>query len=876
MSVRTAASVAAALSWCMAAGPRPVVATAGPCVVGLPLNAGCGSVAPAGCCAGGNVLWCAPDGVTLCALECVGAGTCGFAVTHEIYDCGTAGLADPTGTLPMQCDWACAPDCTGRQCGPDGCLGSCGDCPQDTPLCASGGQCVSCLPDCDGKTCGLDGCGGLCGVCPVGLDCDPNGHCCTPDCTGAECGSDGCGGTCGACGWPMHCSPGRTCEECGCSGRVCGNDGCGASCGTCPAGQGCTPDGTCAPAPAGCSPGELGCSGCACGTCVCAGDPWCCSVAWDSLCAVACARCEGCGDLCVPDCQGRVCGDTDGCGGSCGTCPQGMRCAGFGKKCLPCGCTAKECGDDGCGTSCGSCPPGEVCAKGSCVPLGCGVTASPGCAGCACEECVCSIDPACCTVAWDATCATACRYECQGCPCIPDCDSRECGWVGCGYKKFTCGSCPAGAVCTLDGLCCKPSCKGKECGSDGCGGLCGECSTGQVCHAGKCTCVPVCEGKACGPDGCGGSCGDCPGSTACRGGSCEPDYPAACLGSKVPSADACPVGLGFEGCCDDQGRVVWCEGGALHCLACASKDGCGWRTQKPSGEAAAWYDCGGSGADPAGTFALLCGALCVPACTGHECGPDGCGGTCGSGCGPDVPCVDGHCSPVSPDAVGGDGGAEDTWLSDGSVGDGGSLDDGGSLHDGGAEDVASDVAPAPDEGSTDEASPDDGTTRPRDAVEARGGDGGAASDSWTRLTGDGSGGGRGTHDSAGGRIGADALPDDALARGRPEPRPGVDARTSDAAEATPDTGSTCGESRGGCRDGVLGGGAGPGPGEGCGGCAASGGAPGGAQAGALVAFVALLTWSHRLGSRSAPQTRQTWRLRPRVRLYAPTWPSTRA
>jgi MYXO-CTERM domain-containing protein len=61
---------------------------------------------------------------------------------------------------------ACVPACTGRQCGPDGCGGSCGTCPA-TDTCSAAGECV-CTPQCAGKTCGPDGCGGSCGgPCPT-------------------------------------------------------------------------------------------------------------------------------------------------------------------------------------------------------------------------------------------------------------------------------------------------------------------------------------------------------------------------------------------------------------------------------------------------------------------------------------------------------------------------------------------------------------------------------------------------------------------------------------------------------------------------------------------------------------------------------------
>ncbi len=84
--------------------------------------------------------------------------------------------------------------------------------PLDTP----------CVPDCDGKECGDDGCGGSCGVC-VDL-CDPCGTgreppedpslciedegicaspCCPLCCDDIGCGDDGCGGSCGVCDPPQ-------------------------------------------------------------------------------------------------------------------------------------------------------------------------------------------------------------------------------------------------------------------------------------------------------------------------------------------------------------------------------------------------------------------------------------------------------------------------------------------------------------------------------------------------------------------------------------------------------------------------------------------------------------------------------------------------
>jgi|GEM_PF-6109571 hypothetical protein len=149
-------------------------------------------------------------------------------------------------------------DCVGA---PQPCYsvyGSCGwvqdgpickkDCSYE-PLCENDEVCannVCCKPQCDGKECGDDGCGGSCGSCGDGY-CS-NGACvCTPSCKDKECGDDGCGGTCGVCyvpgegcvDWECQCIP-------KCDGKECGYDGCGDECGLCPNGKSCL-DGVCIP-----------------------------------------------------------------------------------------------------------------------------------------------------------------------------------------------------------------------------------------------------------------------------------------------------------------------------------------------------------------------------------------------------------------------------------------------------------------------------------------------------------------------------------------------------------------------------------------------------------------------------------------------------
>ncbi|MBN1947734.1 MAG: hypothetical protein JW797_18860 [Bradymonadales bacterium] len=199
--------------------------------------------------------------------------------SQTLYNCGPDQYCDCQGN----CQDLCTPSCAGRECGPDGCGGSCGSCSAQEH-CTDAGRCeTSCIPDCEGRECGSDGCGGSCGSCAAEEHCTNAGLCepdCLPDCTGRQCGPDGCGGVCGTCSTQEHCTDAGRCEpNClpDCAGRQCGPDGCGGVCGTCEYGWYCTSDGVCI------------------------------------------AGCE-------PNCGGRECGD-DGCGGSCGQCDSDQVCS---------------------------------------------------------------------------------------------------------------------------------------------------------------------------------------------------------------------------------------------------------------------------------------------------------------------------------------------------------------------------------------------------------------------------------------------------------------------------------------------------------------------------------------------------------------------
>ena len=433
---------------------------------------------------------------------------------------GSDAVADVAADVPPKC----VPNCVGRNCGDDGCEGSCGTCTDPkTPLCNTAlGTCVAkCVPVCDGKNCGDDGCGGDCGKCAGDLKCHASGRC-VPK-----------GWTCN----PQFYAAGDACD-CGCGAYDADCDDSTAFISGCGSLQKCGKTGVCedkvpkAWTCAATSYGALDACNCGCG----APDPDC---KQDTLGVVGCKTGEVCKDdgtcsTCTPACKDKECGD-DGCGGSCGTCSSGGKTACDAGKCVdPCKpaplvCKTAECGTDGCGGSCGACPAWAACDSGQCkaVPL--------------------------------AEAATSCVNKCgskadSGCLCTP----------GCKDKKNAAECCKDYAdICS-----CKPNCAGKACGDDGCGGSCGECkgATPFCDSASKCVakCEKQCDGKTCGPDGCGGTCGSCGDSDEC-----------AWTGQCVPKTWHCPQSYFADGKACDCGCGAAdpdCKKAALVTLGCPASD----------------------------------------------------------------------------------------------------------------------------------------------------------------------------------------------------------------------------------------------------------------------------------------------------------------
>ncbi|MBI5547489.1 MAG: hypothetical protein HY901_26705 [Deltaproteobacteria bacterium] len=439
---------------------------------------------------------------------------------------------------------ACTLDCTGKTCGDDGCGGTCGACSGNQTCgdgrctacatticggtcCASGqvcdattSQCKACTPDCTGKDCGDNGCGGSCGTCAVAQRCVAN-KCAgcdlaLMDCLGFEmkCGDDpatGC--VCGTCSSEEYCSGGScaycarplcngacclegelcnastlACQACQsqCQGKTCGDDGCGGTCAPgCQPNQACSAQGTCATCTASCGTRKCGPDkdGCSCGSCT--GNDTCvdglCQPCARPLCnGVCCAPGSKCDSAtnrcqrCQPQCDGKVCGD-DGCGGLCGGCSSGTKClAGQCTACAPDCSGGKNCGDDGCGGTCGSAP--------------CDPQQSLFCIGNKCTQC---------TPEQDAEICARLQAECGTPYAVDNCGNRRGPSWG--------APCPEGKECDPRTFKCATPCAPetaaefcarleRECGpasgTDNCGAVrsvndCGSC-TGTPCVAGQC------------------------------------------------------------------------------------------------------------------------------------------------------------------------------------------------------------------------------------------------------------------------------------------------------------------------------------------------------------------------------------------------------
>jgi len=163
--------------------------------------------------------------------------------------------------------------------------------------------------------------------------------------------------------------------------------------------------------------------------------------------------------------------------------------------CVP-DCEGKDCGDDGCGGNCGECTDDLVCTDDSCAE----------------GSCVFDIQDIYCVI--DVTCMPSGTENPDNMclKCLPGIEQEDWSNVQDGV------SCGAGKYC-FQGACCDHAakCDGTECGPDGCGGSCGECNESEYCEDGQC--VACCPNGACDNDetccSCPADCGSCCGNGEC-------------------------------------------------------------------------------------------------------------------------------------------------------------------------------------------------------------------------------------------------------------------------------------------------------------------------------------------------------------------------
>jgi hypothetical protein len=168
-TLATCNSDGSAYATMLACGTKTCDAAGGDCNLCEPGQKTCDSTSPSG------VLTCNATGQgydqSTCSgtMRCAGAGQCVECIADA--DCGT-------GKQCRNSKCACMPQCTGKQCGPDGCGGTCGSACGFGTMCDSTGTCV-CAPSCFAKNCGSDGCNGSCGTCSAGQGCNAFGTCAT-------------------------------------------------------------------------------------------------------------------------------------------------------------------------------------------------------------------------------------------------------------------------------------------------------------------------------------------------------------------------------------------------------------------------------------------------------------------------------------------------------------------------------------------------------------------------------------------------------------------------------------------------------------------------------------------------------------------------
>jgi len=533
----------------------------------------------------------------------------------------------------LACNAACVPFCANKNCGDDGCGGSCGSC--SGAICVSGVCQSNCgtAPGCRANLANANMVGGYCasGKC---YNCNPgyswNGSACVSSCV-----PDGCNGNC-----PFTCS---STADPDCGGTGCCNDGIcnnGETTSTCP--NDCPV--TCNATP-GCRTTVPANSSTVSGTCVSGGCYVCNSgYGWDGAnCTANCSTTPGCKtSLANASVTGGYCST-----GSCYACSTGY--SWNGSNCLA-NCNATP----GCrnsianasvvsgycssGNSCYACNSGYTWNGSSCVLSGPACSASPGCRATAPANA--TVVTGNCTGGSCYTCNSG--YSWDGNNCVANCSTPAGCQTNLANASVVGGYCTSGSCYACNGsyfwnssacVPSAPSCStppGCRSGLANATAVSGSCPTGQACYScnagynwdgSSCappppTCTPDCAGKTCGDDSCGGSCGGC-GSQTCWNGNC-----VTCNCSGAGTSDVSwpnpPVACTVSACTasGQRANIRYC-------------DGCFWGSWALGG-------CNETSCNPGCWYDIMV-TTCEP-CPQSLCGPEG-STQCidiGYGCGPGV------------------------------------------------------------------------------------------------------------------------------------------------------------------------------------------------------------------------------------------------